>query len=437
MNAKSILVAAIVAALLVAAGLFAGRDDGSAAKAATGSDQQLFEGLFDRLEQAAQIEVQSTEGSFHVELEDGQWELVESGGYPVKLDSVRKVLIDLAELETVERKTDDPARYVEIGVQAVGAAPDAETQSKQITIRDAAGETLAALIVGKTRGGGRGNSFYVRKPEEDASWLVSGERPNLPDDGETWLDKKILEVQRTDVSAARITHADGEVVTLSKEDADTNFSVHELPADRELKYDGIAGGVAGALQYLNFLGVMPAEEFEAPESQTSVANFWTKDGLRVTAQVWEKEEEVFASFQAAYDLEGTPTLALGPLPAAETPEGEESLEEEGTIEAAATPRPREEVEAEAAELNARLSPWIFKIPPYTKSNLAKRLDDLLKPLPDPEEEQDEEEAPISIDSFGGPVEESPGAEGGEGDDGEESPAPAESGDDEVPAGDGR
>lgn len=403
MNSKSLLVAAILAAVLVIAGLFATGNDNTAAKESTGAGEVLMAGLYDQMGEVAEVTVKTSEGEFHVKSSDGQWVLAERGGYPVQVDRVRSALIAIAELKTVERKTADPMRYGQLGVQPVGSDAGAETQSKEIVMKNAAGDSLASLIIGKSRSGGRGGTFYVRRPEEDSSWLVEGELPNLPSTGDAWLDKKVLEVKRNDVSAARITHADGEVLTISKADADTNFSVHDLPADRELTYEGVAGGIAGALQYVNFQDVMPADEFEAPESQLSVTNLWTKDGLRVTAQLWEKDEKVFASFQAAYDMDGKPTMELGPMPPTEA-EGEE-----GIVEATATPRPKEEVESEAAELNERLSPWIFELPPFTKTNLTKRMDGLLKPLPEPEAEATEEggddpEAPISIDSFGGPVE---------------------------------
>ncbi len=403
MNSKSLLIAALLAVALVALGLFMADSKGSEAAEASSAGEHLLPGLYDSLDNVSQVSVQSTDGGFNVELSDNQWTLSERDGYPVQVDMVRKAIIALAELKTLEQKTDDPGRYSQLGVQAVGADPTAEAQSKQITLMDESGNTLAALIIGKPRSGGRGGTFYARQPAETASWLVEGEMPNLPGSGDDWLDKKILEINRTDVGAVRITHGDGEVLTISKKDAETNYTVHELPEDRELSYDGVAGGIAGALQYLNFLDVMRAENFESTEAQASVTNFWTKDGLRITAQLWEKDEKVYGSFQAAYDPEGAPAIAeLGPTPPPAEGEDDPASESE------ATPRPREEVEAEVVALNARVGPWIYELPPYAQGSLAKRLDSMLKPLPEPEEiesaEEEDEQSPISIDSFGGPVE---------------------------------
>jgi hypothetical protein len=400
MNTKAILIAAVLTVVLIIVGLFQSGDEGSRA-ATPEADTAFFPGLYDHINDVTAMQVATTEGEFNVRRTGDAWTLDEKSGYHVQVDQVRQSLIALAEMETVEQKTDNPARYVELGVQPVGEAPDAETQSKSITLMNDEGETVAAVLVGKTRGGGRGGTFYVRRPSEAASWLVKGQLPPLPADAAEWLDKKIIEVKRDEVRAARVSHADGEVITISKEDSDTNFTLHELPADRELAYTSAPDSIAGALQYMNFEEVERRESFEAPEEVSAVTNLWTKDGMRVTVQLWDKDEVPYASFEATYDLDGVPSLELAPMPP--------TAEDEGA-EAAAVPRPREEVEAEIVALNTRLSPWVFKLPAYSKTNLTKRVDGMLKPLPTPEETTlDEEgaadpEAPIDIDSLGGALE---------------------------------
>lgn len=404
MNSKAILLATVLAVALIAIGLFVTRGGDSEA-ASPDTDAAFLPGLYDRINDVASLKVATSDGEFHARRSGDAWTLDEHHGYPVQVDQVRQTLIALAEMKRVEEKTDDPERYAELGVQPVGSDPEAEAQSKEVTLLDGAGETVAAVLVGKTRSGGRGGTFYVRRPSEGASWLVEGKLPPLPADGAEWLDKKILELKRDEVRAARITHADGEVLTISKEDAETNYTLHELPPERELSYASAPGGVAGALQYLNFEEVETRESFEAPEEVTSVSSFWTKDGMRVTVQLWEKEETPYAAFEAAYDPDGAPTLAVGPMPPPE--EGED---EGTTAEAEVIPRPKEEVEAEVAELNGRLSRWVFKLPAYSKTNLTKRVEGLLKPLPEPEEstpgedEVDDPDAPLDIDSLGGPLE---------------------------------
>ena len=76
----------------------------------------------------------------------------------------------MAELETLDPKTDNPELYHKLGVQDVG--PGVE-DAKLLILRDAAQDELAALIVGKRRPGSGQASFYARKRGEARSWLVA------------------------------------------------------------------------------------------------------------------------------------------------------------------------------------------------------------------------------------------------------------------------
>ena len=399
MNSKSILLAAVLAVALVIAGFFANRSAESAGAAPETAGEAMLPELYDQLNDVAKITVRTTEGELNFEQQGDDWVFVERDGYPIQPDNVRAALIAMAELKLVEAKTTNASKFEQLGVQPVGGAPTAEHQSKEITLQSAGGETLAALLIGKPRSGGSGRTFYARQSSSSQSWLVEGKQPSLPNTGDEWLDKEVVEINRTDVMAARITHADGEVLTVSKATPDANFKPHEIPEGRELSYDAVAGTVAGAMQFVNFDDVEKAEAFEEPGAPDSVTEVWTNDGMRVTVELWEKDGAPFARFAAAYDLDGAPKQTpLGPVPAdGELAPGEARVE--------IPPRPREVVEAEVEALNARVSNWVYKLPTYTKSNLAKRLDSLLKPLPEPVEEEagpsPDDDSPIDIDSLGG------------------------------------
>ncbi|MCB9916636.1 MAG: DUF4340 domain-containing protein [Planctomycetes bacterium] len=409
MSPKSLIVLTLVTALLVLAGLFWYEHD--APPAATEVEGQLvFPTLMDRVNEVASLTVATPKGEFTVARDGETWGLVERGGYPVQVDRIRAALLGLAELETLEKKTADPALYAKLGVQSVSTEDTSEDASRSLTAKAADGTVLAALIIGKGRSTGTGATYYARQPGQAQSWLVEGDRPLLPDEGDAWLDKKILEVARTDVRAARISHAEGETLALAKADADADYTVLDLPEGRELKYASVAGGIAGSMQYLNFEDVKPIAEFERPDVPITVTNLWTKDGARYTVEVFDLPDgKTWALFHAAYDPDGGPQL---PAPVGPPAEGE------GV--AKATPRPEAEVRAELEPLEARLSQWAYELPQYSRTNFTKRLEDLLKPLP---EEAPDDAAPTlpgdggaALDALEGggadaaPVDEPPAAE---------------------------
>jgi hypothetical protein len=394
-NPKRLLILCLATALLVLAGLFL-YDAGAPPSETEVEGQMVFAELMKQVNDVSELVIVTSEGEFTVRSVEGTWGLMESAGYPVLRDKVRDTLLSLANLEKVERKTSNPALFEKLGVQPVADNGAAETPSASVTAKTADGQILAALIVGKARATGGGSTFYARRPAEPESWLVRGKRPPLFQEGSEWLDKSILEVKRDVVRAARTTHADGEIVSIAKLDSETNYTVLGRPADRELSYASVAGGIAGSMQYLNFEAVKPIEDFKAPETALAVTSLWTRDGVRMTVEIFEPEPEtIWAVFHADFDLAGGPELpaAVGPDPAA--------LDATAT----ATARPEAEVRAEILELNARLDKWAYKLPQYSKTNFTKRLEELLKPLP---EESASEPAPpgdggAALDLLEGPA----------------------------------
>lgn len=342
---------------------------------ATPSGVRLFPDLTAKVNDAAEIEVKRHDGVTTLKKTGETWGLAEKNGFPVDMSAVRKVLIGMAQMTTVEEKTADPALYTKLGVED----PTAETAtSKLVTVRDASGGTLAALIVGKERTGkGQANTrqMYARKPDEPRSWLVNGDL-GLQEKGSDWLEKKILEIKRERIRAVEVKHASGEVVLVDRDKPETNdFTLHDIPEGKELSYPSAPGSLGNALEWLNLEDVKPASEVDVKEGATATAKFSTFDGLTVTVTTKNVEDLTYARFEASY--EAPPESAGPPTPAAD-PASEKP-------EADAIPQPekpvlktREEVEKEAAELNTRLGAWTFVVPSYNKSSFQKAKSELLK-----------------------------------------------------------
>jgi len=127
---------------------------------------------------------------------------------------------------------------------------------------------------------------------------------------------------------------------------------------------------------VNLEDVAPASEVDFSTGTGPIARFQTFDGLVVTVTTKDQDGNSYASFAASYEA---PPAAATETPAAPPAEGE-----------AATPPPTatksaEQVTKEAAELNARLSKWAYVISAYSRSQLGKKLGELVKdkaPPPD-------------------------------------------------------
>jgi nucleoid-associated protein YgaU len=171
------------------------------------------------------------------------------------------------------------------------------------------------------------------------------------------------------VRAVTITHADGQVVRLSKTGPElTNFEVADVPSGRELLYPGVANVIGGALRELNLEDVEPAPA--AAAEQPTVVEFRTFDGLVVRVTGTKTADASWISLAASVDAD-TAAQAAAAAPAADAP----------ADGAAAPAAPKPDPNAEAASINAKLGAWRYKIAGFQYDQMTRRMSDLLKAPP--------------------------------------------------------
>jgi hypothetical protein len=291
MNSKTILILTVCIAASTAAAV-ATLHSRERSEQSSETSSKLFPGLEKSLDQASVLKIERKDGTVVLEKTAEGWGLAEKSHYPVELEPVRKVLLSLGEMETVEAKTKSPEQYTKLGVEDVGAEG---SKSTLLTLQDGAGKDLAQLLVGKPResknpGGGAGE-MYVRKPGDAQSWLVKGQ-VELREKGSDWLQKKIVEVKRDRMRAVEVKHPGGELVDVSRERADqTDFALAGIPEGKELKYPTVAGTLASGLEYVNLEDVEPAARstsLRSPgprrPSAASTAWWWSSPARRRTAR---------------------------------------------------------------------------------------------------------------------------------------------------------
>jgi hypothetical protein len=309
--------------------------------------ETLFPGLGERINDVAVLTVKRGADAWTIRRgEDGGWTMSEKHGYPVSADRVKKAVVALSDLRVLEPKTAKPELYAKIGVQAI----DAEgSEAVRIGLQDGGEQELAALLVGKTRkaeSGAAPAEVYVREPDAARAWLVEGHL-DVKDDPLTWLDPRMLKVERKRVNRVVTTHPDGERIEVEQSaDSPETFKLLNVPEGRKAKSSYTIDAVAGGLAALAFQDVALADDIDFREGAT-VSRIETSDGLRVTTRVVEREDARWLSVEAAFDK------ALAAADADTT-----------------------EVEKEVAEINARAAGWAYKISTYDAENLTRRMADL-------------------------------------------------------------
>ena len=310
----------------------------------------LLPGLADDLDQVTQVAVVGA-GSEPVATlqrgEDGTWTVAEKNGYPADATRVRSTLIALAESRIVEPKTANPDFYDRLGVEDV-VSDDAGGLSVTLTGAD----PPVAVIVGDSEGA---SQRYVREPGQAQSFLID-RNPEVGDETTDWLDTELLAIPGSRVARVTVTHPDGEVVSVSKADSEQqNYAVEAIPEGRELQYASIANVLGTVLSSLRLQDVEPRTDTEVPVTVTEWATF---DGLAITAESFERDDDPWVAFRVEY------------RPAEETPA--EDTEPD--------------VASEAMELDRRLAGWRYRVAGYQHDQMTRRMDDLLQDLPEDSEE---------------------------------------------------
>lgn len=344
-------VIALLAALVVLIGLATlGRDPGSTPPT---TGQPFLPGLTAALGEVDRVAVVKANGETVATLEKRpeRWVVADKHGYAANTGKLSQALAALGEAKILEQKTANPALYDRLGVEDVAGANAA---GLGVTI-NAGGREVANVILGNAEGA---RYRYVRRAGEAQSYLVD-ENPDVPRAVAQWLESQIVDVRGDRVQEVTITHADGEVVRVSKSSPElTNYDVAGVPSGRELLYPGVANVIGNALRELALEDVEPATA-TAPASPT-VVEFRTFDGLVVRVTGTKTDDASWISLEARAE----PGEAA-PAPAADG----------GSEASAADPV------AEAERINAKVGAWRYKIASFQYDQMTRRMSDLLKPPP--------------------------------------------------------
>ena len=282
-----IAVVVVIGAILLLLPGETGRDDSPGAMAA------LLPGLQDRVNDVDRIDVVTAGDTLAVQLRRGDagWAVEELGGYPADLETVRTVLAGLAQSEVLEPKTANPELHARLGVEDV-----AQADATGLRLDIAAGDGVNwSLVVGNdapNRGG-----HYLRR-EGEAQSLLADFEARVPAEPSGWVNPRVVDLASPEVAEVRITHADGETLTVSKLSADeTDFSLAELPAGREPISTWSVNSLGSVLSVLDFDDVQAVANVDWTDAiHVHAVRF---DGLAVDARLVRVGDEAWLRLEAA------------------------------------------------------------------------------------------------------------------------------------------
>ena len=352
MTPRAFVVLAVVTAAFVAAAAISVAARLGSAPAAV-EEALLFESLIDKVNDVTGMAIRTHEESYTLKRQGDGWVVAEKHDYPALADKVAKALVQLAGLRVIEAKTRMPERYKRLDLEDVESEG---AKSRHVRLLDGSGNTLAEIILGRTRqdlGGNPSEGVYVRRPGEEQSWLARGSL-TVHGDAVDWMPRRIVDVPAARVSRVVTTTPDGTTLTAYREkSSDKRLETEDIPADakKTKNAETTVNDMGSALSMLDLADVKPASEVDFASGAVTTTEVHTFDGLVVRVTLMEVDKEVWARFEAS---SGT---------AVEPPE-----------------KP-EDVAKEVVEINARVTGWAYRIQEYKAKFLSTKLADLVETEP--------------------------------------------------------
>lgn len=337
----------------------------------TGQRELLYPDLTARINDVTRVLIRSPGSTVTLERQGDHWVMPERGNYPVDFAKVRSLLVQISGLETVERRTAKPELYSKLGVEDIDS-PDAK--SVQVTLQ-AKDDTLADLLVGRTRPVTEGGGVFARDASEEQAWLAKGElRPDK--EFVLWLDRNIVNVDQRRIKSVTIEHADGDRVAIAKPQPAAGDYVLEspVPAGREAKPANELSGLATIPDYLTLDDVRPAAEVKGDKPAVT-GSFRTYDGMLLTLEASDADGKTWVHVKAS-SIPPAPELK----PYVEANKGKETADgrQAGQF------KTEEEVTKEIEAINARTADWAYRLTDYKTGKLKSGSNDVTQEKKEPE-----------------------------------------------------
>lgn len=308
----------------------------------------LLPGLREQVNELTALDVTGADGERIAALRRGpdRWFVANRDEYEADFRRIHDLLRELAAARLAEPRTALPEWYPRLGLADIGT-PEASGIQLEFP-----GTAFPAVILGyqESATGGR----YVRVAGESQTWLA--DRPlEVPDRTVGWLERSVMDIPASELESVTIVHADGDRIRLRPaDDEGDQWVLLDVPEGREAgprwEIRPVANGLANVVleDVRRHDGIIPEDAVRAL--------YVTRDGLNFVVSVFADDAGRWAHFSVTAEIEA----------------GDEIDSEAG----------RERLLADAAAVDARLSPWQYALGRNKYEVLTRRQEDLLEPRRD-------------------------------------------------------
>ena len=230
----------------------------------------FFPELSNKIEEVNHISIKGYAESINLSQKNNVWGIDEFDGYPALPDKVKSAVLGAADLKINAPKTKMERLYHRLGVEG----PESEdTTSLLLTLKDGNNENIINVIVGKPRRSSAAQSspgLYVRKPEEEQSYLVDGVLDITAVKTE-WIDRSLFDIPSEGIQSVHISHDDGDSFKLFKSGKGQElFDFENMPAGKKLGPEILINRFGTILEDMQISAARSENAFETPADAIKV-----------------------------------------------------------------------------------------------------------------------------------------------------------------------
>ena len=242
----------------------------------------LYPDLMEEINLVSKITIKNNEKEITIRRKNQKWMISENDGFLAQTSLIRKILLQIANLETLEKKSTTESGHRVIGENRLDEEGIPRRQITFFTIDD---RVLVDLIVGKKITDTNSERYFARRNDRAQSWIVEGAIDFSPQPI-TWVNSKIMDVGPEMIKSIIIKRKEAPAIIVSKSNkSDTLFTLQDIPEGNKPKSTTMISSFGSLLADLRFDDVLSAER---------VAN--TTSSKSTTVQLFENAEITLLDF---------------------------------------------------------------------------------------------------------------------------------------------
>ena len=183
--------------------------------------ENYFDSLKNDLNEISLIRLSQSGETFEIKKDNETWMLVNKDSYPADTNKVNTNLLALANAIKIEPKTSKAVLHGRLNLEDP-STPHAK--SFLMELFDDNGNVLASAILGKRKPNlmKRGDfGVYLRSPDEDQSWLVTGNL-NASDGIKNWINTRLLDLVPDNIQSMVVERGNRTPLKFGRDSEDSN-----------------------------------------------------------------------------------------------------------------------------------------------------------------------------------------------------------------------